>query len=246
MFEHAKVLIVDDSELNLNLIVMTLEDSNLVLLTAHNGKEAIELTRKHHPDLILMDLRMPILDGYEAAKIIKSDIRTKSIPIIAISASTDLEIKCNQSHFLFNGYLMKPIKLVEFLEILKKYLPFKTVEITQHVMNAFEDKSETIEKFDIMDEQKSHLIDVINVLETELLPINESVIKKQLIEQIEFFGKGLVSFGEANSLSIITDYGQKICHHVDNFEIDKMMKTLKSFPDIIEKIKLMNGPSISS
>lgn len=240
LFENSKILIVDDSELNLNLILMTLENANLILLTAQNGEEAIKMTRDHHPDLILMDLRMPLVDGFEATKIIKSDDRNKDIPIIAISASTDLETKCNKSFAIFNDYLMKPIRLVDFFELLKKYLPFKTVENTQ----PKEDTPEEI--FNITDEQKSHLIDVITVLKTEFLPFNERVIKKQLIEQIELFGKGLVSFGEANSLSIITNYGKKICQHVDNFEIDKMMKSLKLFPDIIKKIESMYHSENSS
>ena len=142
-----------------------------------------------------MDLRMPIMDGYEAAKVIKSEDKTKPIPIIAISASADLEIKCSQSLSLFNDYLMKPSKLVEFIELLKKYLPFKTVEITRQIMSNPKEISEKEEIFDIRDEQKSHLIDIINVLETEFLPINENVIKKQLIEPIDLFGKRLVSFG---------------------------------------------------
>jgi two-component system sensor histidine kinase EvgS len=219
---------------------MTLEDSNLVLLTAQNGKEAIDMTLQYYPDLILMDLRMPVMDGFEAATIIKNDDRTKSIPIIAISALTDLEIKGNQSFSLFNDYLLKPIKLADFLELLTKYLPFKTLKM------AVKTESPSEEIVDISDEQKSHLIDIINVLETKFLPINESVIKKQLIEQIEFFGKGLVSFGEVNSFNIITDYGKKICHYVDSFEIDKMMKTLKLFPDIIEKIKKMNRSAMNN
>ena len=92
-------------------------------------------------------------------------------------------------------------------------------------MGASEKISEKEEIFDMTDEQKSHLIDIVNVLETEFLPVNENVIKEQLIEHIELFGKGLVSFGEANSLSTIKDYGKKICRHVVNFKIDNMIKT---------------------
>ena len=239
LFENAKILIVDDTELNLNLIEMILEDSNLVLLTAKNGEEAVKMAFEHHPDLILMDLRMPLMDGYEATTIIKGDIRSKSIPIIAISASPDLEIKCPPSLSLFNDYLMKPIKLAELFELLKKYLPFKVVDMAEKTACVAEDM------VNITDEQKSHLIDIINELETKFLPINESVIKKQLIEQIELFGKGLVAYGEGNSFVVITDYGNKICHYVDNFEIEKMMKTLKLFPDIIEKIKKMNRSVIN-
>lgn len=99
---------------------------------------------------------------------------------------------------------------------------------------------------ELTDAQRSNWVKVINVLESEFLPLNKSVIKRKLIEQIEYFGKGLILFGEVNIFQILTDYGSKICLHVDNFEIDKMMKTLKLFPGIINKIKSMNQNLITS
>ncbi|MDP4291008.1 MAG: PAS domain S-box protein [Bacteroidota bacterium] len=237
LFEKAKVLIVEDSELNMNLILMTLENSNLELLTARNGSEAVEMTRKHHPHLILMDLRMPVMNGYIAAKIIKSEHTSNPIPIIAISASTKPDFKSPQYISLFDGYLMKPISLPEFIKLITHFLPYKTIEAKMESIEKTEDLIE------ISEEQKEHLDEVIDILENEFLPINETVIKKQLIEQIDYFGKGLILFGEANSLNFIVDYGKKICHYVDNFEIELMMKTLRSFPDIIEKVKSLNRSS---
>lgn len=84
------------------------------------------------------------------------------------------------------------------------------------------------------------------MLEKDFLPLNRSVIKRQLIEQIDYFGKGLILFGEANFFKVLTDYGTKICQHVDNFEIDKTMETLKLFPGIINKIKSMDHQLVLS
>jgi len=239
-FENARILVVDDSELNLALIVMALEDSNLKLITAKDGNEAIEMTQTYLPDIILMDLRMPKMNGNDAAKFIKNNDRYKSIPIIAISASTELENKSNNPLAFFDGYLIKPIKISELVELLKTFLPFRKIGPAPHALPVHHALVVHEENFKITEEQKRKLDEIINVLENEFLPMNENVIKKQLIEQIDFFGKGLVLFGEANSLSIIIDYGNKICYHVDNFEIDQMMKTLKKFPEIIHKIKSMN------
>ena len=232
-FLKSTVLIVDDTEMNLDLITMTLENSNLVLLSARNGNEAYELSCKHHPDLILMDLRMPVMNGYEATRLIKNDPLTSTIPVIAVSASTDIISKSNQSYDEFDGFLLKPFRFNDLFNLMKKFLPFKIIESV-----PFPEKAEE-NNFKFTDEQKLQLNDVIQILENDFLPINESVIKKQLIDQIGDFGNALVMFGEANSLTIISDYGNKICKHVDNFEIDKMMKALKLFPDIVEKIKTM-------
>jgi signal transduction histidine kinase len=94
--------------------------------------------------------------------------------------------------------------------------------------------------------QKTNWVHVINVLENDFLPLNRSVIERQLIEQIDYFGKGLILFGETNFFKILTDYGTEICQYVDNFEVDKMMKTLKLFPGIINKIKSMDHQLVIS
>jgi CheY-like chemotaxis protein len=80
-----KILIVEDVEFNRELLVQLLEDDYEVL-TATDGATGIELSREKHPDLILMDLSLPIVDGWEATRRIKNDIATHKIPIIALTA----------------------------------------------------------------------------------------------------------------------------------------------------------------
>jgi CheY-like chemotaxis protein len=79
------ILIVEDVELNLDLLVQLLED-DYELITAENGESGISLARQCKPDLILMDLSLPILDGWEATRQIKADDDLKHIPIIGLSA----------------------------------------------------------------------------------------------------------------------------------------------------------------
>ena len=87
-FLGANVLIVDDVPHNRDLIVSYLESYDLKINTADNGKMSVDLAMDLMPDLILMDIRMPGLNGYEATEIIKSNKKTKHIPIIALTAST--------------------------------------------------------------------------------------------------------------------------------------------------------------
>ena len=80
-----KILVVEDVELNLDLLVQLLEDDYEVL-TAMDGAAGIKLTERERPDLILMDLSLPIIDGWEAARRIKTTDHLKHIPIIALTA----------------------------------------------------------------------------------------------------------------------------------------------------------------
>jgi PleD family two-component response regulator len=72
-FARASVLIVDDIEVNRNLVKGYLDQYDLALFEASNGEEAVRFAEEHHPDLVLMDLKMPVMDGYEATRRIKGD-----------------------------------------------------------------------------------------------------------------------------------------------------------------------------
>jgi len=84
-FKHATILVVDDVLDNRELICQNFMNSGLEIIQAENGQEAIDLYKAHRIDLILMDIRMPVLNGYEAAKVIKS--LNPDIPIVALTAS---------------------------------------------------------------------------------------------------------------------------------------------------------------
>lgn len=103
-------LIVDDKELNRLVLKEMLATGGFLTLEAENGKAAIERAREHRPDIIFMDIKMPVMDGYEAVRLLKSDGETKDIPVFALTASafTNDEEKILASGF--DGFLAKPFK----------------------------------------------------------------------------------------------------------------------------------------
>jgi two-component system, cell cycle response regulator DivK len=116
-----KILVVEDVEFNRDLVVQLLEDDYRII-TAADGAEGIQLAERERPDLILMDLSLPVIDGWEATRRIKADDALKHIPIIALSAHAMAgdEEKARQSGC--DDYLSKPLdedllfaKLVKFL-----------------------------------------------------------------------------------------------------------------------------------
>jgi len=126
-FENSTILIVDDIQLNRKLIIESLENKNILFYEASNGKEAIELAKKIKPNLIFMDIKMPIIDGIEATNILKNDIKYKDIPIVALTASIRAkEIK--ELAKLFDGYLTKPVSNNILIQELKRFLPYKQAQ----------------------------------------------------------------------------------------------------------------------
>ena len=82
----ACVLLVEDNEVNRYLVRFVLEQGGFRVITAGNGREAIELARVDRPDLILMDIQMPVMDGYEATVQLKADAQLQVIPVVALTA----------------------------------------------------------------------------------------------------------------------------------------------------------------
>ena len=108
------ILIVEDEAKNLKLLRDLLQISGYEILEAGNGKEGIEKANAHKPDLILMDIQMPVMDGLEATRILKTDAETKDIHIIALTsyAMKGDEDKIREAGC--DGYIAKPIDTREF------------------------------------------------------------------------------------------------------------------------------------
>ena len=107
------VLIVDDNEKNLRLARDVLRASGFRTLEAASGEEAVAIAIEHLPDVILMDIRLPDIDGTEAAARLRREPRTAAIPIVALTSSA---MKGDREWFLasgFDGYLEKPISVRE-------------------------------------------------------------------------------------------------------------------------------------
>ncbi len=105
------ILVVDDDDQNRKLFRLALGRSSLHVIEAPNGTKGIELARTHRPNLILMDVRLPDIDGIEATRRIKSDPVTKDIPVIAVTAYAMKEDIERAFQAGCTGYLTKPVDL---------------------------------------------------------------------------------------------------------------------------------------
>ena len=116
-----KILVVDDELDLLKLTLYRLNEMGYEAFGAKNGQEALDLARQRMPDLIILDVVMPGMNGDEVAKILKVDAATKRIPVILISAVIEtLEEKAKESGA--RGYLFKPFETKELFAMIEKYM----------------------------------------------------------------------------------------------------------------------------
>ncbi len=116
------ILIAEDDEKSLKLVRHLLQISGYATVEASDGEKAIELAREKKPDLILMDIQMPGMNGIDAAKALKSDPMTRDIPLVAFTAYAMAE---NRDNILGAGYIeyfTKPLDIKSFLKKISRYL----------------------------------------------------------------------------------------------------------------------------
>ena len=116
------ILVADDDPDILSIVSMSLETQGYTVHKATNGREAVDLARQHHPDLILMDMMMPVVSGYEAVGELKADATTKDIVIVGLSAkamATDMERATDVG---IDGYITKPFRIAQVLSVVESYL----------------------------------------------------------------------------------------------------------------------------
>lgn len=122
-FPPSKILVVDDNLQNLELLEAYLEElTTVTTMRATNGMEALQKVATEKPDLILLDIMMPKMSGYEVCKKIKSDPSTQDIPIIMVTALQDLSDVERGVEVGTNDFLTKPVNRVDLLERVKSLL----------------------------------------------------------------------------------------------------------------------------
>ena len=117
-----KILIVEDNEENLKLFKLIVESGGHATILARDGEEAVENAKREIPDLILMDIQMPKMNGVEAAKILKSHQSTAKIPIIALTAYAMIEEKEKLGKEWFDGYIAKPVGVKDILKVISAFV----------------------------------------------------------------------------------------------------------------------------
>ncbi len=120
-----KILIVDDEKVNVDFFHVMLSRLGFQVDTAYDGEEALKRVKVFNPDLILLDLLMPRLSGFDVARILKKDKKTKNIPIIILTAIDDIKEKVDMLELGIEDYITKPFNFIEILARIRSNLRSK-------------------------------------------------------------------------------------------------------------------------
>lgn len=230
-FEKANLLIVDDVGHNRFLIKEFLKNTSLTIFEAVNGSEAIETAKLIFPDVILMDIRMPVMDGITATKIIKNDPQLRHIPVIALSASVmEDEIKKIQD-VGFDDFLKKPVKFTDLLKSLANFLPHKQTSKPE----VMDEEKPTLNNYEPLTSKNAEAIR--QLLSGKFLEMWKNVSNGGFIDEIATFGNDLIKTGKKYSCETLINYGKELVESSESFDVTNMKRVLRAYNDLLEKIQ---------
>lgn len=229
-FEKAVVLIVDDIQSNRNVLREAVEAKGLSAVEADRGETALDFACKNKVDVILLDLKMPGLSGYDVFRKLKKNSLTASIPVIAVTASvTTDEVKKVEKEG-FDGYLPKPINFKDLYKWLSTFIPLKKRGDDKKIRNDYAGFKSTsrIENIGGL---------LHDLLDESLLHEWEELMEALVLDEIEDFSDKLTLIGERYKADVITEYGRDMKKYLQNFDTNALHEALQDFPEIIRQLQ---------
>ena len=223
-FEESTVLIVDDIKTNRDVLKGSLSGYKINTIEAKNGQEAITAIDKYKPDLVFLDLRMPIMDGYEANEMIQKNPNWSNIPVIAITASAFDKDQKKVIDLGFSGYVRKPASLNDILQMLKKHLRHTIISLNEEFIA--EDKIETIIKLE----------EVLLEIDKKAMPVWNEIKNIRKKKNVIMLAEILNEIGKNYDAMPLISFGDELLSACKKFNIQKEMKLLKQFPDFVKKL----------
>lgn len=231
-FKPATIIIADDVDNNRKYFTSALRDTDLKIIESANGKETYDQALVLKPSLIITDLRMPIIDGFELVKKIKANPETKHIPVIATTASVRKEDRDRALIHNFDGILIKPIQINDlYLEL---------VRILPHELLEEEMQKEYVDNVAISANADSDVKTVKMLLENDIRNIWITFENQQPLNEVENFANQIREIGKKYSMDILISYGNRLLSAINSFDIDKMLKTLRDYPKLLSTFKTIN------
>jgi len=232
-FAPATILVADDVAVNRDLVKGYLDGYGLTLIEAENGQEAIEFVHQTPPDLILMDIKMPVLDGYTATRRLKADPAYREIPIVALTASVMRETEEELSQ-VCDGFLKKPLTQVELVAELTCFLQHSLIgKETDLVEATAPGDSPGVALAEIALEKLPQLIEQLETHRAAWQTVSDTLT----INEVEEFAASVQKLGKEFGYTPLSTWGEELQNQVLTFDMAAMEQTLAGFPAHIEELK---------
>ena len=221
------LLVVDDNENNCRLVAGMLNGSHHNLILCSSGAEAVERARELKPDLVLMDIRMPGMDGHQALDAIRRIAGLELVPVIAVSASALLDAE-NHLKEKFSGHIRKPFSKQQLFAELSGFLPPHRVET-----EAAKEAAAGAEGFPSQPASRELITELRALLEDPWPAIRDSVA----VNESKAFAQSLEGLGRRWRCQPLVEYAQKLLRDAENYAVTDLEKHLGEFAHLVELLE---------
>jgi signal transduction histidine kinase/DNA-binding NarL/FixJ family response regulator len=219
----SKILIVDDNPVNLALAHGYFDSTHHAITTAANGREALDRMHEHRPDIVLMDIRMPVMDGRTALHELRQRRDLATLPVIAVTASS-MSAEEGELRSTFDGYVRKPYSRAELFEEMARFIQPHTAGLRVDTA-AFEMPAKT----------------AWQPLATRLREIAQqdwpAVREGMALSEVTRFAAMLRSLAQSAECPPLETLATRIHSLAESFALDELEETLASFPDFITRLE---------
>ena len=241
IFDKAVILIVDDIKANRALLRAFLKDYGFGFIEAEDGRKAVDLANDRHPDLILMDMKMPVMGGRQATQNIKACDETKDIPIIAVTAAA-MKDDIEEIKSLCDGYLKKPVSKDALVAELTRFMEHSVNKSVSYDSGPSQPGENLILKKEPKPykpdaETMKRIPELIQMLESEFMPQWDEINDMLVMDEVKQFADDLNRNGLDYGFTPVTEYGDRLADCVKIYDVEGVNKNLAEFPKIVEQIK---------
>ncbi len=232
-FKNPMVLVVEDLESNRKVIKSYLENFNIRVIEADNGEGAVQMAKLNQPDLILMDIQLPVMDGIQATRQIKKIENIKHIPVIAISASA-MKNQVENILTICDGFIPKPVSKQKLVNEIAKFLSFQNKEKQEITIEKEVDHEKLLVEF-----LKTNTIqpDFILKINQYFKPLHRGLEKKLALNKIRSFAVELQEHSEKYNVTPIRKYAIFLHEQCKSFNFRKILALLKKFSQIVKHLE---------
>jgi CheY-like chemotaxis protein len=228
-FKPATILIADDVSSNRELFTASMTHAGFKLLEAENGKQALEYAQTEAPDIIFLDIRMPVMDGYETIRLLKQNEKTQNIPVIAMTASVLPATLTKINNMDFDGYLSKPASLKDVLQQLSRFLPHNADD---HDQSHSHPNASVVSLDSIKDKNQ-----LLARLKTELIPNLKDISGIMVMDEIMRYGKSLHEIASEHNIAVIADLANDLVVYAETFDVSRIQNTIKELNTTFSRLQ---------
>ncbi len=232
-FESSTILVVDDVTFNRELAKSFLGSFNLKVIEARNGQEGVSMARLYRPNLILMDLRMPEMNGFQATELLKQYPETRDIICIAFTASS-MRHDEETIQKLFDGFLFKPITRNELIDCLMKFLPHQISEPQE--VAGLDDEHETNGMPSHLASQSEQLLHLKKEIEERIRPDLRKLSMYLDADVFITFRDNFCNISEKYGLTTFNNTLNTLSLAVSNYDFELFTQEINHFEQLLEQL----------